>query len=68
MPRYYFDTRRQDHLIWNTTVLDLPEVSSPDDPELTSALWSEVFDWQIQQNRTFLITDENGKVVFTTYC
>jgi hypothetical protein len=66
MPRYYFHTRRQNHLIWDRTVLDLPEVTSPDDPELTSALWSEVFDWQIQQSRTFVITDKNGKVVFAT--
>jgi hypothetical protein len=64
MPRYYFHTRRQNHLIWDRTVFDLPEVTSPDDPELTSALWSEAFDKQIQQSRTFVIIDEKGKVVF----
>jgi hypothetical protein len=64
MPRYYLRNRRQDDLIWNTIVLDLPEVTSRDDPELTSALWSEVFDKQVQQSRTFVITDENGKLVF----
>jgi hypothetical protein len=66
MPRYFFHTRSQDHLIWDTTGLDLPEMTRSDDPELTSALWSEVFDQQIQQGRTFVLTDENGKVHFAT--
>jgi hypothetical protein len=66
MPRYLIHAHSQNSMIWNTTVLDLPEVTSQDDPELTSALWFEVFDQQVQRSRNLVITDENGKVVFAT--
>ncbi|MBL0408502.1 hypothetical protein JKG68_32075 [Microvirga aerilata] len=66
MPRYFVHTLSQDQLAWNTTGLELPEVAEREDRELTWAIWSEVFDQQIQRSRTFVITDENGELVFAT--
>jgi hypothetical protein len=64
MPRYFFHASTQDRLIWDATGLELPEIGSLEDPELTSVLWSEVLDRQFQKGRAFVITDAVGKVLF----
>jgi hypothetical protein len=66
MPRYFFHTSTSDRLIWDITGLELPEIASSEDAELTLALWSEVFEWQLRRSRMFVITDEIGKVLFAT--
>jgi hypothetical protein len=66
MPRYFFHTRISDQLIWDTTGLELPEIARPDDPELTSALWSEAFDKHLNIGRDLVVTNVTGKVVFVT--
>jgi len=66
MPRYFFHTRIQDRFIWDTTGLDLPGISGGDVSDLTLALWSEVIAKQLRRGRSFVITDEVGKVVFVT--
>jgi hypothetical protein len=66
MPRYFFHTSIQDRLIWDTTGLELPEIASSEDAELTLALWSEVFTKQFQKGRNLVVTDATGKVLFVT--
>jgi len=44
----------------------LPSLLSLEDRELTLAVWSEVFDRQGRVSRSFVITDEIGKVLFVT--
>ncbi len=70
MPRYYFHrffhTQPCDRLIRDATGLELPEIASRQDPELTSALWSEAFDKHLRMGRSVVVTDETGKVVFVT--
>jgi hypothetical protein len=46
--------------------LELPEIARSKNPELTSALWSEVFYQHLRQGQNFVITDEIGKVLFVT--
>jgi hypothetical protein len=66
MPRYFFHTSIHDRLIWDVTGLELPEIASSEDAELTLALWSEVFTKQFQEGRNLVITDATGKVLFVT--
>ena len=66
MPRYFFHIRTSDRLIRDETGLELPEIAKSEDPELTLALWSEVFDRQFRRGTDFVITDEIGKVLFVT--
>jgi hypothetical protein len=66
VPRYFFHTFIEDRLIWDAAGQELPSLLSPEDPELSFALWSEVFDWQLQVSRNFVLTDEVGKVLFVT--
>ena len=66
MPRYFFHTSIQDRLIWDVTGLELPEITSPEDAELTLALWSEVLSRQFLKGRALVITDATGKVLFVT--
>ncbi len=46
--------------------LELPEVSSREDPELTCALWCEAFESRLRTGHPFLVTDEGGRLVFAT--
>ena len=64
MPRYFFHTLARNRLVWDATGLELPEALSLEDPELTSALWSEAFDKQVWAGRTVVVTDEDGKMIF----
>ena len=66
MPRYFFHTLIDDRLIWDAAGQELPNILSLEDRELTLALWSEVFDRQVRVSRSFVITDEIGKVLFVT--
>jgi hypothetical protein len=66
MPRYFFHTHARDRLTWDATGLELPEIASPEDPELAFALWSEAFDKHLRMSRALVITNEAGKVVFAT--
>jgi len=66
MPHYFFHTRISDQLIWDTTGLELPEIASLDDPELTFALWYEAFDKHLKMGQAFVVTTATGKVVFST--
>jgi hypothetical protein len=66
MPRYFFHTSIQDRLIWDVTGLELPEIASSEDAELTLALWSEAFTKQFQKGRNLVVTDATGKVLFVT--
>ncbi len=66
MPRYFFHTRISDQLIRDTIGLELPEIASAEDAELTFALWYEAFDKHLETSRNFVVTDATGKVVFAT--
>ena len=66
MPRYFFHTSIQDCLILDATGLDLPEITSSEDAELTLTLWSEVLSKQFLKGRALVITDAAGKVLFVT--
>ena len=66
MPRYFFHTLIEDRLIWDAIGQELPNLLNLEDRELTMALWSEVFDRQVRVSRSFVITDEIGKVLFVT--
>ena len=66
MPRYFFHTCTQERLIRDEIGLELPEIARSEDPELTLALWSEVFDRQFRRGTDFVITAEIGKVLFVT--
>jgi hypothetical protein len=66
LPRYFFHTLIDDRLIWDAAGQELPSLLSLEDRELTLAVWSEAFNRQGRVSRSFVITDEIGKVLFVT--
>jgi hypothetical protein len=65
VPRYFFHTHTSSgQLTWDATGLELPEIESPEDPELAFAFWSEAFDKHLRMSVVLVIMDEAGKVVF----
>jgi len=66
MPRYFFHPCSCDRVLQDATGLELPEITSPDDPELTLALWAEAFEKHLRISQAFVVTDAVGRVVFLT--
>ena len=64
MPRYFFHTRTERRMTWDSTGLDLPDFLAAPDDEITDALWHEAFAKHVEVGGSLLITDESGKVVF----
>ena len=68
MPRYHFHIQLEDRLIMDGQGVDLPDLrdtQSPDTDEEVGALWADVLQFtECLPQRTTIITDELGRVVF----
>ena len=66
MPRYFFHQRVGDHMMWDETGLDLPELGLTPDADQAAVLWAEVLAGRLHPGRILVITNALGQVLFVS--